>query len=234
MHFAITIPTFNRTKKLTRCIESILNQTYQNFDIYVIADNNDEKTATYVKNKWKGNHKVHSLISGEHRYVAGCWNYFSKNHWDKIKDSMVWCVDDIEMYPNCLEELSKFYQYNFPNKDGVVGISQECPGHSEYTWKEYGQVVLGRAFIGQYPEHQVCAIPYHHFFQDEEMYQYATSINKFKLCKTAILKHFHPSFLGNEVDDTHLIPRGKIFKIDKGIFKDRQERGLIWGKSFET
>lgn len=38
IHFSVIIPTFKRPKYLRRAIETVINQTYQNFTLYVIGD----------------------------------------------------------------------------------------------------------------------------------------------------------------------------------------------------
>ena len=36
---SVIIPAFNCEKTITRCINSVLDQTYQNFEVIVINDN---------------------------------------------------------------------------------------------------------------------------------------------------------------------------------------------------
>jgi len=45
---SIIIPTYNRITALPRAIESVLNQTYSNFELIVIDDGSDDHTDTYV------------------------------------------------------------------------------------------------------------------------------------------------------------------------------------------
>lgn len=235
MHFALVIPTYNRIEKLQRCVDSIWASTHQNFDIFVMCDHNDEETYNYWRQDPMRNKKVVPMLMTEHRYVMGCWNYFTENHMNAIRDAMVWLVDDVELYPDTLEKLNQYYLKNFPEGDGVVGISQECPGHPDYTYKPFGQVALGKKFIERYKDvnYHVCCDSYVHFFQDEEMYQYSSSIDKFVHCKDAVLKHYHPCFLPEELDDTHHIVRGSVYTEDLETFKRRQKEGLVWGHSFK-
>ena len=39
---SIVIPTYSRPLYLKRCIESVLNQTYSNIEIFVVDDNNPD------------------------------------------------------------------------------------------------------------------------------------------------------------------------------------------------
>ena len=45
----VIIPTFNGLPYLKETIKSILGQTYQDFDLYVIDDGSTDKTKTYIK-----------------------------------------------------------------------------------------------------------------------------------------------------------------------------------------
>ncbi|MCI8330684.1 MAG: glycosyltransferase [Bacilli bacterium] len=50
MKFSIIIPVYNTEKYLKRCIESVLNQTYQNFEIIIINDGSKDKSEEILKN----------------------------------------------------------------------------------------------------------------------------------------------------------------------------------------
>jgi hypothetical protein len=232
MHYTIVIPTYKRIKKLERCIRSIRSSTHKDLEIFVLCDNEDLDTYHYLSDTYAG--VVISLLMTKHRYVMGCWNYFTQNHLSMIKDAMVWLVDDVELYPNTLSEMDACFSKVFPDTDGVVGLSQECPGNPQYTYKPYGQSCLGKKFIERYKEvdYKVCCPEYIHFFQDEEMYQFSMGLSKFIHCEKAILKHYHPCFIKEEVDKTHFIVRDGTLQRDQKIFEERQSRGLIWGDSF--
>ena len=235
MEFTIVIPTFKRIQKLERCVSSILKQTHQDFRIYVMADNNDIETFNHIKDTYKDNDKIEPFIVLDHQYVMGCWNLFTRedNTFNLIKDAMVWVVDDTELLPDCLEKLNETFLKHFPDKDGMVGISQIYPLMTEAHWKENGQCAIGKAFIERFPQRQVCCPDYRFFYQDEEVLEYAKSVNKFVLCREAKLIHHSANFYKNEMDETHKIPRDEIKSKDMLTYKRRKKKDLCWGKSWE-
>jgi glycosyltransferase involved in cell wall biosynthesis len=234
MNIAIVIPTFNRQKKLFRLLKSIEENEYPYKTVFIMADNKDYSTVDFVM-KFDWNMKLCTGVSDDQKFVSGIWNYWFEKYY-QMYDAALLLVDDVELYPNTIEEAVRGFKNTYgESTDGVIGLAQECPGHSEYTYKPYGQVLIGRDFIERYKKvnNQVWCPDYLHFYPDQEMYEYASSLGKFKLAETAVLKHYHPAFIFSEMDKTHPIVRGDILKKDRDTFARRQIRGLVWGKSFE-
>lgn len=239
MRIAVVIPTYKRIKKLERCLDSVQKQTYRDFDVYIYCDNNDYETFEYFSNQSQTTWRKYSCIkmigtNGKQEFVIGTWNNFFTNYYNRY-DAVAWIVDDVELYPNYLRELANCMHQNFPDLDGVIGAKQECPNHPEYTFKWYGQCLIGRKFIERYKDvdYKVCCPDYSHFYQDEEMWMFANELGKFKNCETAVLKHYHPAFVKEEVDDTHPLVRGRVKRVDDGTYAMRRKQGLVWGKSWE-
>jgi glycosyltransferase involved in cell wall biosynthesis len=53
MKFSIIFKTFNRKKIILRSLRSILNQTYQNYEVLIIDDHSSDNTREYVHDKIK-------------------------------------------------------------------------------------------------------------------------------------------------------------------------------------
>ena len=47
---SVITPVYNREKYLVRCIESILEQTYSNFEFIIIDDKSSDNTLEIIKN----------------------------------------------------------------------------------------------------------------------------------------------------------------------------------------
>lgn len=234
MKIDIVIPTFKRPEKLKRCIDSIREQSYDFWDCCVIVNGGDKETFDLLTEYERKDERIW-FKSPSTRYVIDSWNYFTRNfHNTRNYDAIAWIVDDVELYEDYLERLVADMKREFPDTDGVIGATQVCPGRKDYTYKPYGQVLLGKKFIDRYKEvgYQVCCPYYSHFYQDEEMWMYANSINKFHHSQGAILKHYHPAFVKEEMDETHPLVRGEIKRKDDLIYKERRAKNLIWGREW--
>jgi len=236
MHVSIVIPTFQRILKLTKCLESIKQQTHKDLSVYIFADNNDMTTAETIAEEYP---EHYITVNSTQKYVSGSWNnYFKlafKTHYYSTPEIMAWIVDDVVLHKDCLanavESMIKYY----PDTDGIIGLKQECPGRPDYTFKWFGQMLIGREFIERYKEvdYQLYCPDYTHFHGTEEIFQYANSLGKFKNCPEAVLDHYHPSFNADWKDATHDIVRSQIIQKDKATWKTRQQKELVWGKTWD-
>lgn len=240
MKLLLAIATYKRPEKLLRCLNSIMHSTYKNYDVLIIADNNDFETETLIKEISDypfGGNKLSVVVQPKQSFVIGAWNKAIQEHFiNGNYDAFLGLCDDVELKSNCLEQAVRNHQKWFKDGDGVIGLNQECHNHPEYTFKWFGQTLMGRKFIDRYiqAKYQICCPDYFHFMQDEEMFTFANSIGKFMCAKEAILYHDHPSFTGNTDETHHLIRNGKNSpkKHDFEMQKKRQLKGYCWGKDF--
>ena len=68
----IIVPVYNAEKFLNKCIDSILNQTYQNFDIYLINDGSTDSSLEIIKSYKDERIKIFSKENGG---VSSARNY---------------------------------------------------------------------------------------------------------------------------------------------------------------
>lgn len=226
MKSLLAIATYQRPKKLQRLLNS-LNSKSNWYDVVVIQDNMDNSANDVISNDLN----IKMLINHKQEFVIGSWNRAIKEIFIK-EDYQYFCglCDDVQFEPNTLKEIIKYHKENFSDTDGVVGFNQKLGNTNEDHGTPYGQTLIGREFIKRYKnvDYKVCCPYYKHFYQDFELYQYALSLNKFKLCENAILRHYHPCKLKEELDEIHYITRGKIKKEDDELFKQRQEMKKLW------
>ena len=93
---SIIIPTFNRIQQLKVCVNSILNQSYENFEIIIIDDSNNNETYNvfyncldkrirYFKNEYNlgaglNRQKGYNLSTGDYIIFCDDDDYYIDNH----------------------------------------------------------------------------------------------------------------------------------------------------------
>ncbi len=53
MKISVIIPTYNRINTIKRAIDSVLNQTYKNFEVLIIDDGSTDNTGKFIENNYK-------------------------------------------------------------------------------------------------------------------------------------------------------------------------------------
>ncbi len=113
---SILLPTYNRAHLVTRAIDSILNQTYQNFEI-VIVNNGSQDNTKEVLQSYEKNPKIKVLHLEKNRGYAGGFNYglqFVRGEWfTEIGD------DDL-IKEDALEKLIHIPENVDPNVNAVT------------------------------------------------------------------------------------------------------------------
>ena len=103
---SVIIPTYNREKLISRCIDSILNQTYSNIEIIIVDDCSTDNTEQVVKNY--NNEKIKYYKLEENRRACYARNYgieHSKGEYIAFLDSDdAWHSNKIEKQLNYLIE----------------------------------------------------------------------------------------------------------------------------------
>lgn len=111
MKFSVTIPAY-KARFLKECIESILSQTYKDFELIIVNDASPEDLTSIVK----------SFDDPRIRYYVNEKNCGAINvvdNWNKCLDyatgEYIICMgDDDKLLPNCLEEYVKLIN-KYPN-----------------------------------------------------------------------------------------------------------------------
>ena len=65
MKFSVIVPVYNTQEYLKRCIESVLNQTYKNYEIILINDGSTDNSLEILK-KYESNNKVKIITQKNH------------------------------------------------------------------------------------------------------------------------------------------------------------------------
>jgi glycosyltransferase involved in cell wall biosynthesis len=114
---SIIIPTYNRADLLLETLESVLEQTYQNWECIVVDDGSEENTELAMK-EWVQKDDRFQFFKRPNNRPKGansCRNYgFELSKGDFIQ----WFDDDDIMLPNYLQDRIKLFE---PNTQIVIG-----------------------------------------------------------------------------------------------------------------
>lgn len=108
--FSIIIPTYNRASFIVKTIQSIINQTYSNFEIIVVDDGSTDNTEEVVKSIKDERIKYHKKENSER---GAARNFGAK----KAKGGFITFVDSDDLvYNDYLEQANMFINNNLNAK----------------------------------------------------------------------------------------------------------------------
>jgi len=182
--FRILIRTSNRPKMFKKCIDSILNQTYHNYYIYICYD--DESSLTYLKD-YDNHHLITYFpihVDSNQRYK---FNLYCNQLLDKVNDGYIMFIDDDDRFigPRVLELLNynigfnKIITWRFLRPDmlvylkdldneiilGEIDTASVCFHHSlkdKSRWddEQYGDYRFYKTLFSACPRNLKISIPY--------------------------------------------------------------------------
>ena len=146
--FSIIIPVYNTSKYLDRCLDSIFNQYYKNYEVIIINDGSTDDSDIIIKNKIKTKKNVLyiskdngglssarnagvNVSSGEYLLFLDSDDYYCDGFLDKLcnevgnADVLRYQVQDV--FPD-----GKVVLYNdkvFSDLDGVSSFNYLCRSH---------------------------------------------------------------------------------------------------------
>lgn len=121
--------TFNRQHLLSRAIDSVLNQTYKNWELLIIDDGSQDDTKNFIENNFLFNNKIR-YFERPHNGLAFSRNFGIKN---SIGNFITFIDSDDEYKTNHIEIRIKFFE-NFPYVDLIHGgVEIIGPPESHYV-----------------------------------------------------------------------------------------------------
>jgi glycosyltransferase involved in cell wall biosynthesis len=123
--FTVVIPTHNRSNLLTRALESVLDQTFDDFEIIIVDDHSTDDTCSVVKSF--SDPRIQYMINYRSKGACGARNtgiFVAKGKWVAfLDDDDVWLPDKLK------------YQYELAqNADETVGLI--CTDYAIYKEKQ--------------------------------------------------------------------------------------------------
>lgn len=107
--FSIVIPTFNRANRLQACLDSILQQTFSDFEIIVVDDGSTDDTQQVVENTGDSRITYHYKKNEERAIARNTGIDLAKGEYVTFLDS-----DDL-MYPHHLAEAKRLIEVGNPS-----------------------------------------------------------------------------------------------------------------------
>ena len=74
MKYSIILPNYNSEKYIRRCIESVLNQTYKNFELIIVDDVSTDNSPDIIR-EYCSDPRVKFIELTEKRFNGGTRNF---------------------------------------------------------------------------------------------------------------------------------------------------------------
>jgi GT2 family glycosyltransferase len=194
----IIVVTFNRKKLLRECLESLLKQSYKNFEILLIDNASTDGTHEYVEDLIDGK-KLQYFNTGANIGGAGGFNYGLREALKRDYD-YAWLMDDdsIAEDPKALEilvEKAKFLKDDFSFLAGLVKWTDgdlcvmnipkldEQGWHNKYDYYKEGIVPIETStFVSFFANMKIvkkAGLPIKEFFIYGDDWEYSLRMRKF-------------------------------------------------------
>lgn len=124
--FTVIIPTYNSIKTITRSVNSVLNQSFQNFEILIVDDGSNKKTQCLQKKIFKNNNKIKLYSRLRNFGVSNSRNFAMKK---ANGDFLIFLDSDDYLLSNYLENIYNILKKK--NIDVVIALNQKI--HKKFT-----------------------------------------------------------------------------------------------------
>lgn len=116
MKVSIIVPTYNVEKYIRKCLDSLIQQDYDNFDVFVINDGSPANEQVII-NEYQKNYP--NLIKGIKKENGGYGSVLERGFRESDADCILICDPDDYLDPSCVSTLVKDMQES--GADLVVG-----------------------------------------------------------------------------------------------------------------
>jgi glycosyltransferase involved in cell wall biosynthesis len=130
MLITVVLPTFNRAHLISLCVDSLLLQTYQNWELIIVDDGSEDETATVIKRYTDARIRYIYQENAERSAARNNGIEHAKGEWICFLDS------DDEYQTNHLWELAKFIEDIKPSPGliatGITTQQEEAGKRKEF------------------------------------------------------------------------------------------------------
>ena len=150
--FSIIIPYKNTEKYIEECLQSVLDQTFTDFEVLCINDYSEDKTENIVQSFVQRDTRfINILNTGENKGVGTARNIGIKNAKGKY---IVFLDSDDRINKKLLQKLDNAFQKN-PDKDSIwYNAFEDIDGNIiKKVWFKRGSLSITPQNILNYPEY---------------------------------------------------------------------------------
>jgi len=211
--FSILTPTYKRYDELKVAIESVMNQTYQNFEMIICSDGYDNEVENIIK-EYNSEKIKYSFTEKTNDYGSTQRNYLTKISNGKY---LIYLDDDNVIYQNCLQTIVD----NLDSNTGMIIFKIDYDG-LDHNLPIGNEIILGKIdtlniVVDKY--YTKYAIWYNYVGHDYEF---------IKICENNIINHnknikFIPNILGRHIDKSKIISKECIIMTSHPNFKTSED-----------
>ena len=110
MFFSIVVPTYNRSKLLCRCLDSIKNQTFGDYEVLILDDCSSDDTSEVVKKYTSDERFKYIKFEKNHGHGDKVWMKALGKGWFRAEYCMVICDDDRVSSDTFLEKVYECFK----------------------------------------------------------------------------------------------------------------------------
>lgn len=146
-NISIIIPTFNRASIITKTLNSIKKQTYQNWECIIVDDHSTDNTRHVIDDYSSQDSRFKYMLNKRKKGAQGARNtglYHCDSDWVFFFDS------DNQLHPNCLSELVSGIRDDIDVVQcfsRVINVETEAE-EKIFRWNNYGNI-HHRLFTGE-------------------------------------------------------------------------------------
>jgi glycosyltransferase involved in cell wall biosynthesis len=143
---AVVIPTYNRNSKLQRAVDSVLRQTYENWELYVVNDAPENSIQDVIPD----DDRIERIQHDENKGAPAARNTGIKMgktpYIAFLDDDDAWKPEKLERQVNVFQELSRDYGLVYTGRDIIENDSVVKTHHPNATGDVFTEL-LGGNFI---------------------------------------------------------------------------------------
>ena len=145
---SIVLPVYNGEKYISEAIESILNQTEENFELIIVNDCSTDSTLSIVKNYVLKDRRIRLINNEKNMRLPASLNIGFKNSKGNL---LTWTSDDNILYPDMLRKLSnkisEGYEFAYADVDYIGATGEILPNKSHIGENVWYSNYVGACFM---------------------------------------------------------------------------------------